>query len=167
MRAGANLRKSRSRTRRRGSTRPARCPMQRVDAAMAASLRRAVARAHEHAREIPVGVERASSNDEVERRGCARLNEADLSRSSTAPWLTEGATRDRSNRLLDGNITSPLGSHIFSQPWKCRLELPAPDFRWDAPNDIAPPVPRGAAQDRRATTRTSRNAHVDRTPTAS
>jgi hypothetical protein len=48
-----------------------------------------------------------ASNDEVERRGIAQTtNEADLSQSSTPPWLIEDAPRDRSNRLL-GVMTPP------------------------------------------------------------
>jgi hypothetical protein len=50
-----------------------------------------------------------SSNDEVERRGASPAsNEGTLSQSSTPPWLTEDATRDRSNRLLDGAPGSRL-----------------------------------------------------------
>ena len=42
-----------------------------------------------------------SFNDEVERRGVSPAsNEGTLSKSSTPPWLTEDATRERSNRLL-------------------------------------------------------------------
>ena len=41
-------------------------------------------------------------SDEVERRGDAvTLTEADLSKSSTPPCLTEDDPRDRSNRWLD------------------------------------------------------------------
>src|SRR5882724_11658549 len=49
-------------------------------------------------------------NDEVARRGNApTTNEAALSRSSTPPWLTEDAARDRSNRLLDDAC---VGAHF-------------------------------------------------------
>jgi hypothetical protein len=57
-------------------------------------------------------VEAHASNDEVERRGVAlATNEADLSRSSTPPWLTEDIPRDCSNRLLD-SVSEPFANAL-------------------------------------------------------
>jgi hypothetical protein len=65
-----------------------------------------------------------SPNDEVERRGVAvSLNEAGLFQSSTSPWLTEDAPRDRSNRLLDGAPRPLLGTYGLDDELSFRLGI--------------------------------------------
>jgi hypothetical protein len=58
------------------------------------------------------------SNDKIERRGAAPTrNEGSLSQSSTPPWLTGDATRDRSNRLLglQRRLRALPGLEFFSE----------------------------------------------------
>ena len=53
-------------------------------------------------------------SDQVERRGVVpATKEADLSHSSTPPWLKVD-TRDRSNRLLDPNLARQLNAYTIN-----------------------------------------------------